>query len=205
MSEIESKLLCLCLNKNWQPIGVKTVKDAFSELSNPNCFALNIVYKQDSDGNYDFSNIEKIDKLRWDDWIKLPIRDFDFSIKTPRLEIRVPTILICSRYADMPKKSFRLSLKNIWLRDNGICQYTGRKLDKETGNVDHIVSKARGGENSWENMVLCHKDINSKKGSKTPEEVGLKLIKKPKPMGPVPACEAINFCNHTDWKIFINK
>lgn len=202
---IEEKLLCLCLNKNWQPIGVKTVKEAFSELSNPKCSALNIIYKQNSDGTFDFSSVEKIETLKWNEWILLPIRNFDFSIKTPRLEIRVPTILICNRYADMPKKSFKLTLKNIWLRDAGVCQYTGKKLDKDTGNIDHIISKSRGGENSWENMVLCHKEINSKKGTKTPEEAGLKLIKKPKALIPVPICETINFCNHTDWKFFIKK
>ena len=41
---IEDKIICLCLNKRWQPIGVKSVRDAFSELVHPNCVALNIVY-----------------------------------------------------------------------------------------------------------------------------------------------------------------
>jgi len=52
-------------------------------------------------------------------------------------------------------------------------------------------------------MVLCHKDINSKKGNKTPEEAGLKLIRKPKAMAPVLATDLIEFKNHIDWSVFI--
>jgi hypothetical protein len=52
-------------------------------------------------------------------------------------------------------------------------------------------------------MVLCHKDINSKKGSKTPEEAGLKLIRKPKPMSPKLMSDSIEFKNHIDWSVFL--
>jgi hypothetical protein len=52
-------------------------------------------------------------------------------------------------------------------------------------------------------MVLCHKEINSKKGNKTPEEAGLKLIKEPKEMKPILAYNYINFNNHIDWNLFI--
>jgi hypothetical protein len=48
---IEDKIICLCLNKRWQPIGVKSVRDAFSELVHPNCVALNVIYKKNEDGS----------------------------------------------------------------------------------------------------------------------------------------------------------
>ena len=36
-------------------------------------------------------------------------------------------------------------------RDNGICQYCG-----EPGNeADHVVARARGGDDSLENLVCC--------------------------------------------------
>lgn len=205
MTGIEDKLICLCLNKNWQPIGVKTVRDAICEMFNPNCLSLNISYKTKEDGSFDFSEIENVEALSWKEWISLPIRDCDLSISTCKLSIRVPSVIVSSRYSEMPKKTFKLSLKNIWLRDNGICQYTGKKVDKETGNIDHIFSKSRGGKNTWENMVLCHKDINSKKGSKTPEEAGLKLIRQPKELAPIPYSQIIDTNNHIDWKFFIKK
>lgn len=200
---IEDKVICLCLNKRWQPIGVKSVRDAFSELVNPNCSALNVIYKTNNDGSLDFSNVEDIQAVKWEEWITLPIRQCDLEIKTSKMSIRVPTIIVSSRYAEIPIKTFRPTKNNIWLRDNGICQYSGKKLKPEEANIDHPFPKSRGGPNTWENMVLCHKDINSKKGSKTPEEAGLKLIRKPKAMPPILATDLIQFKNHIDWSVFL--
>jgi len=119
------------------------------------------------------------------------------------MSIRVPTIIASSKYAEIPVKTFRPTKNNIWIRDKGICQYSGKKLKPEEANIDHPFPKSRGGPNTWENMVLCHKDINSKKGNKTPEEAGLKLIRKPKAMPPILATDLIEFKNHIDWNVFI--
>lgn len=200
---IEDKIICLCLNKRWQPIGVKSVRDAFSELVNPNCIALNVIYKKNEDGSLNFSEVEDIQAVKWDEWITLPIRECDLEIKTSKMSIRVPTIIASSKYAEIPVKTFRPTKNNIWIRDKGICQYSGKKLKPEEANIDHPFPKSRGGPNTWENMVLCHKDINSKKGSKTPEEAGLKLIRKPKAMPPILATDLIEFKNHIDWNVFI--
>ena len=202
MLGIEDKPLCLCLNKRWQRIGVKSVRDAFNELVSPYCSALNIVYKQNEDGSFDFNQIEDIQALKWKEWINLPIRSCDFEIRTSKLTIRVPTVLVCSRYSDMPKKKYSLTKNNIWVRDNGICQYNCKKLGKEEANIDHPIPKSRGGQSTWANMVLCHKDLNSKKGSKTPEEAGLKLIREPKEMGVAFVCDILKFNNHVDWTLF---
>ncbi len=200
---IEDKIICLCLNKLWQPIGVKSVREAFNELVSPHCSALNIIYKQKADESFDFNEVQEIQTLKWEDWIQLPIRQCDLEIRTSKLAIRVPTIIVSSRYSDVPIKRFRPTKNNIWLRDKGICQYSGKKLKPEEANIDHPFPKSRGGPNTWENMVLCHKEINSKKGNKTPEEAGLKLIKEPKEMKPILAYNYINFNNHIDWNLFI--
>jgi 5-methylcytosine-specific restriction endonuclease McrA len=200
---IEDKIICLCLNKRWQPIGVKSVRDAFSELVHPNCVALNVIYKKNKDESLDFSEVEDIQAVKWEDWIKLPVRECDLEIRTSKMSIRVPTIIASSKYSEIPTKRFRPTKRNIWLRDNGICQYSGKKLKPEEANIDHPFPKSRGGPNTWENMVLCHKDINSKKGSKTPEEAGLKLIRKPKPMSPKLMSDSIEFKNHIDWSVFL--
>lgn len=200
---IEDKIICLCLNKRWQPIGVKSVRDAFSELVHPNCVALNIIYKKNEDGFLDFSEVEDIQAVKWEEWIKLPVRECDLEIRTSKMSIRVPTIIASSKYSEIPTKRFRPTKRNIWLRDDGICQYSGKKLKPEEANIDHPFPKSRGGPNTWENMVLCHKDINSKKGSKTPEEAGLNLIRKPKPMSPKLMSDSIEFKNHIDWNVFI--
>ena len=44
-------------------------------------------------------------------------------------------------------------------RDNGICQYCG-----EPGNeADHVVARARGGDDSLENLVCCCRRCNNRK------------------------------------------
>lgn len=199
---IEDKIICLCLNKRWQPIGVKSVRDAFSELVHPNCVALNVIYKKNEDGSLNFSDIEDIQAVKWAEWITLPVRECDLEIRTSKMSIRVPTIIASSRYSEIPVKTFRPTRNNIWIRDNGVCQYSGKKLKPEEANIDHPFPKSRGGQNTWENMVLCHKDINSKKGSKTPEEAGLKLIRQPKKMPPTLLCDTLKFDNHIDWTLF---
>ena len=75
--------------------------------------------------------------------------------------------------------SIKLTKRNIYIRDKYRCQYTGKQLKFNEANIDHVVPKAKGGKNTWDNLVVCSKDINSIKGDKTNEEAGLKLIKKP--------------------------
>jgi hypothetical protein len=44
----------------------------------------------------------------------------------------------------------RFGARGIWERDDGICQYTGRKLAPKEGNIDHFVPRSRGGKTSWQ-------------------------------------------------------
>ena len=113
MVGIEDKPLCLCLNKRWQRIGVKSVREAFNELVSPYCSALNIIYKQNDDGSFNFNDIEDIQALKWEDWINLPIRSCDFEIRTSKLIIRVPTVIVSSRYSDMPRKRYNPTKHNM--------------------------------------------------------------------------------------------
>ncbi len=72
-------------------------------------------------------------------------------------------------------KILAFSRKNIILRDE-FCQYCG-STDNLT--IDHVIPKSRGGTNTWENVVAACFKCNNKKGSKTPEEAGLSLKRKP--------------------------
>jgi 5-methylcytosine-specific restriction endonuclease McrA len=52
--------------------------------------------------------------------------------------------------------------------------------------MDHVIPKSRGGTDTPDNVVLAHKDVNNRKGNKTPQEAGLPVpvIKKLQPDQP---------------------
>jgi len=157
----------LVLNKNWQAINVKTPQDAFCMLATGAATGLDI----DGNGN--------MTPITWDMWVQLEVRSTDNYVKTARGNIRIPSVIILCRYNQVPKKRPKFSNKAIWERDNGICQYTGKKLKPGEGNIDHIIPRHKGGQTSWTNCVLSCSKINAKKGNRTPEEIGLKLLREP--------------------------
>jgi len=108
----------------------------------------------------------------------------------------LPYVIRLKNYVPAPYSGVVMSRKNVFLRDNHVCQYCGKN-----GNltIDHIIPKSKGGKDNWENTVVCCIRCNNKKGDKTPEEAGMKLVNTPyKPpsslylhitrLGPVPEC-----------------
>ena len=88
-----------------------------------------------------------------------------------------PSIVRLSVYVSVPYKKIVLSRKNILRRDNHRCQYCGKTDESLT--VDHVVPKARGGTDSWENLVCACVSCNNKKGDRTPVEAHIQLHRKP--------------------------
>ena len=74
----------------------------------------------------------------------------------------------------------QLSRKNIFLRDDGRCQYCGMQTSMKSGTVDHIVPRSKGGRHAWENVVIACIPCNQKKGSRLIASTNMSLIKKPK-------------------------
>jgi 5-methylcytosine-specific restriction endonuclease McrA len=77
----------------------------------------------------------------------------------------------------------RLNKRNIMARDGWSCQYCGTRERPLT--IDHIIPKSRfpvgrnGKVDTWENCVTACVDCNIRKGSRTPTEAGMALLKKP--------------------------
>jgi len=213
MNNVANKLICLNLNANWQPVGFKTVKDAIVDLcgsdtnGKPSSLALDIDYEIDENGEPILTEAKSMNPVSWSDWMNLPVRNWDLSINTPTRMIRVPTVIIATNFNKMPVKSFKgkPSKDAIYNRDGGICQYTGKKVDRHTATVDHVVPRSKGGEDSWTNLVLCSKDVNAKKGNRMNSEVGLKLLKQPVTPQPVPMYALITDAKHIDWNHFLIK
>lgn len=88
-----------------------------------------------------------------------------------------PSIVRLSIYVRVPFKKIVLSRKNILRRDGHRCQYCGRADVPLT--VDHVIPRARGGSDLWENLVCACVRCNNKKGDRTPHEAQMPLLRKP--------------------------
>ncbi|MDX9759503.1 MAG: HNH endonuclease [Bacteroidota bacterium] len=104
----------------------------------------------------------------------------DLVVEHPRRRIRTvsasypfPSVIRLSRYMHIAFRGIMLSRKNILRRDGHRCQYCGTTAAPLT--VDHIIPKARGGTDSWENLVTACLACNNRKRDRTPERAGMAL------------------------------
>jgi 5-methylcytosine-specific restriction endonuclease McrA len=182
----------LVLNRNWQAIHVKSPAEALSMMYTDTATGLDILGE------------DQMIPYKWKDWIKLPHDNESEYVKTINGDIKIPKVIVLCKFNKVPMKRPKFSLSGIWIRDNGICQYTGKKLSKNEGNVDHIIPRSRGGKTDWSNCVLTHKEINAQKADRTPEEAGLKLIKQPSIPRHMPTTYYIkNKHNIKEWDMFL--
>jgi len=98
-------------------------------------------------------------------------------IRSVSISMPLPSIVRLGVFIHVPYKKIILSRKNILRRDGHRCVYCGRSDISLT--VDHIVPKARKGEDTWENLVTACVDCNNRKGDRTPDEAHMKLLRKP--------------------------
>lgn len=206
--DILKKPLVLSLNRVWQVIGHRTVEQAIVAMNGGRdgvapAVALDIAYARNDDGSYNFDEVVMMNPVKWEEWIKLPLREFDFAIHSAKLTIRAPTVVIAMNYSNMPVHSPRVSRQAIFDRDGGICQYTGEYVGRNQGNLDHVIPRDKGGKDTFENLVWSKKSVNSKKANLLPQEAGLKLIRTPKAPKPVPASMTVREVRHPDHRHFI--
>jgi 5-methylcytosine-specific restriction endonuclease McrA len=88
-----------------------------------------------------------------------------------------PSIIRLSFFVSVPYKRVVLTRKNILRRDNYKCAYCGRSDLPLT--IDHILPKAKGGTDSWENLICACTLCNNKKGDRTPVEARMELLYRP--------------------------
>ena len=94
--------------------------------------------------------------------------------------------------------SHRPSKTMIYKRDNNSCQYCGSTRNL---TIDHVIPKCRGGEDTWENLVVACGPCNTKKGNILLEQTGMKLRRKPKP--PLNKMQfVLHNSNIQEWKLY---
>jgi 5-methylcytosine-specific restriction endonuclease McrA len=199
MSDILNKNIVLVLNRNWQAINIRTPADAFCQMATNAATALDIEL---GDGD----SAEALRPVKWDEWITLPVRDGDNAVRTAHSVIRVPTVIVAVNFAKVPKKRPKLCARTIRERDGNRCQYTGRLLAPDEGNLDHVLPRSRGGRDTWENLVWAAKEVNQRKADRLPHEAGLKLLTVPRAPKELPVSAMIrNAHGVAEWKLFLNE
>lgn len=102
-------------------------------------------------------------------------------LRSPRHSLKLPSVIRLLEYRRIPHQARALSRKNILMRDRYTCQYCLKILPAGELTLDHVIPRSRSGETTWENLVACCHKCNNRKGSRTPDEAGMKLARQPRP------------------------
>lgn len=97
------------------------------------------------------------------------------AIRSLHLSFQMPSVVRFVRAPAGYKKSVRFSRENVYLRDQGRCQYCARAVVRAAATYDHVMPKAQGGRTSWENVVIACEPCNQHKGGRTPTQAKMAL------------------------------
>ncbi len=84
-TDVLDKPIVLSLNRAWQVIGHRTVKQALIALNGgaaslPPALGVDIAYPTLADGSWNFDRPLYLNPLPWDEWVRLPVRAFYNSV-----------------------------------------------------------------------------------------------------------------------------
>ncbi|MBI4460090.1 MAG: HNH endonuclease [Acidobacteria bacterium] len=103
------------------------------------------------------------------------------QVRSTSLVMRIPSVIRLLEYRRIPHQARALSRKNILIRDHHTCQFCGSVVVASELTLDHVIPRSQGGKSSWENLVACCYACNNRKGDRTPEQAGMKLLRHPRP------------------------
>lgn len=158
---------------------------------------------------------EPIGVIPWEKAISLvfsgkvyTLASYNKEIHSPTTSMNLPSVIVFKNGKRAKINCARFSRKNVWVRDEGKCQYCGVQVSAEKYTLDHIVPKARGGQTNWLNVVTCCQKCNQRKGDKSLTQVGMKLLKPVVKPATLPYMQDMQF--HTemsripdDWKFYL--
>ena len=107
---------------------------------------------------------------------------YDREVRSVSVSFKLPSVIRLLRYITIGRRFnyVPFSRANIYARDNHECQYCGRGFPVSELTFDHLVPVSQGGRKDWENIVTSCIKCNRRKGGRTPEQAGLRLIRQPR-------------------------
>jgi len=147
----------------------------------------------------------------FNDWVEVSEAKHRFEpdqhdwIRTVRFHIAVPKIIRLLVYDRLPRTTVKLNRRNLFARDQGRCQYCGKRFPSSELSLDHVVPRAHGGTSSWENMVCACVQCNARKGGRTPQQAGMSLIAPPRRPHRSPVLTVkLSDARYASWKQFLD-
>lgn len=153
----------LVLNRGYQPVAVTGVERAFGLLYSGAAKALDEQYQ-----TFDYES-----------WVELGTEQGDDIIHTVKQALKVPRVVVLQTFDKLPRTKIRFSRQNVYARDGFTCQYCAQEFPRSKLNLDHVIPRTQGGRTRWENIVCSCIECNLTKGGRTPEQAGMKLVRRP--------------------------
>lgn len=192
----------LVLDSGYNPVNVTTVKKAFSMLFREVAEVIEVIINDTKKyyTSYDIISWLEMSELKKE----LEESNIEF-INTPSTVVCVPRIIKLLDHYNRSPFRVRLSRRNLFERDNYTCLYCGGKFSSKDLTIDHVIPRAQGGGTTWKNVATACFKCNSSKGSKTPKQADMKLLRKPYVPHIIPSFEKkIKDERYRDWEHFIS-
>lgn len=131
---------------------------------------------------------QEIARLYYQERLDILVEDETKVLRSQNFEMGMPRVVRLRNWiARNFKKHVGLSRRNLVLRDSikiggklvPVCQYCGCKITADNYSADHVYPRSLGGQSTWNNMVVCCTDCNSKKANKTLKQAVMRLLKTP--------------------------
>ncbi|HHN46856.1 MAG TPA: HNH endonuclease [Planctomycetes bacterium] len=181
----------LVLNRSWVAVNVASVRRAMSLLYRG---LAQVVHPADF-STYDFSS-----------WTEASQHARGDYIRTLHYKIRIPEIIILTRYSGFVKRKVAFNRRTIFERDGYRCQYCGAKMPMDDLTLDHVTPRSRGGHSTWDNIVVACVGCNTRKANKLPQEAGMSLLKKPgRPKWPAHSGVRVVRGLYASWERFLSQ
>jgi 5-methylcytosine-specific restriction endonuclease McrA len=134
------------------------------------------------------------------------IRTYDRDVRSVTFRIRMPAVVRLLRFIRRKRPQISFSRRNLFARDNNACQYCGGRRETSELTYDHVIPRSLGGKTDWANIVTCCIDCNRRKGGRTPEQAGMRLLRHPRRPDRLPGVltVTINMSSAPDaWRDFL--
>ena len=189
----------LVLNRYYSAIRVIDARRAFLLLAKE--IAEVIAVEDGSYVSYPFTTWTELSEFR----SHFEEREHDW-VRTARISIAVPKIVRVLGYDRLPREQVKLNRRNIYARDSNRCQYCGKTFPTKELTLDHVKPRVQGGGNSWINLVCACVKCNARKGGRTPEQAGIRLIRPAvKPKRNPAISLRLGSPKYESWKAFLNE